>query len=88
MLIKQPKFNLVQKLKSNAKAFLIFEGVLLLGSYGLWRCMNTSQDFRYYMHRHFPSILESYYLVGEKLSGSDQLRRFDYTTWTQECNEH
>lgn len=40
------------------------------------------------MHQHFPSILEGYYFVGEKLSGSDQLKRFDYATWAQECNEH
>lgn len=88
MLTKRPKLNIVQKLKNSAKTILILEGVFLVGSYGLWRRMNTSQDFRYYMHQHFPSILENYYLIGEKLSGNDQLRRFDYTTWTQECNEH
>ncbi|KAL6438764.1 hypothetical protein ACFW04_004633 [Cataglyphis niger] len=88
MLTKRPRSNFVQTLKTNAKIILILEGVLFLGSYGLWRCMNTSQDFRYYMHQHFPSILKGYYFVGEKLSGNDQLKKFDYATWTQECNEH
>lgn len=45
-------------------------------------------DFRYYMHQYFPNILEGYYVIGEKLSGSNQLRRFDNSTWTQDCNEH
>ncbi|GAB1867369.1 hypothetical protein CAJAP_08448 [Camponotus japonicus] len=83
MLIKRPRSNFVLTLKNSAKAILIFEGVLLLGSYGLWRRMNTSQDFRYYMHQYFPNILEGYYIIGEKLSGSNQLRRFDNTTWTK-----
>ncbi|XP_012224832.2 protein CEBPZOS [Linepithema humile] len=83
MLTKRPKFNLLQKLKSSAKAILILEGVFLLGSYGIWHRMNTSQDFRYYVHQHFPSLLESYYSIGEKLSDNNQLRTFDYTTWTQ-----
>ncbi|RLU27160.1 hypothetical protein DMN91_000959 [Ooceraea biroi] len=88
MITKQPKSGFVQTLKKGGKALLIFEGALLLGSYGIWRCMNTSQDFRYRMHQHFPSILETYYVVGETLSGNNQLRTFDYTTWSEERNEH
>ncbi|EZA56806.1 hypothetical protein X777_02657 [Ooceraea biroi] len=44
MITKQPKSGFVQTLKKGGKALLIFEGALLLGSYGIWRCMNTSQD--------------------------------------------
>ncbi|KAH0948229.1 hypothetical protein HN011_004769 [Eciton burchellii] len=70
MITKQPKLGFVQILKKSTKAILIFEGALFLGSYGIWYSMNTSQDFRYYMYQRFPSILETYYIIGEKLSGT------------------
>jgi len=40
------------------------------------------------MYQRFPSILETYYIIGEKLSGTNQLRTFDYTTWLEQRNEH
>lgn len=43
MIRKQSRSGFAQTLKKSAKALLIFEGVLLLGSYGFWRRLNTSQ---------------------------------------------
>ncbi|CAH2252958.1 Hypothetical predicted protein [Pelobates cultripes] len=45
----------------------IFKGIVLLevagvvGAYGVFHKMNSSQDFRYTMNRRFPSVLESKY---------------------------
>lgn len=46
-----------------------------------------TSDFRYYMYSNYPNILEQYYLLGERMSGNDNIRTFDYTTW-MESNEH
>lgn len=40
------------------------------------------------MCQHFPRVLDKYYALGETLSGNDQLRTYDYTTWGIERNEH
>lgn len=88
MITKQPGSGFARTLKGSVKVVLIIEGALFLGSYGLWRCLNTSQDFRYYMRQHFPNILEGYYMLGEQLSGNDHIRTFDYKTWMEQRNEH
>jgi len=43
MITKQPGSGLTRTLKTGVKTVLIIEGLLLLGSYGFWRRLNTSQ---------------------------------------------
>jgi hypothetical protein len=42
------------------KAFVYFEIGAFIGSYLVWKRMNNSQDFRYYMSKTFPFVLEGY----------------------------
>ncbi|CAF0903476.1 unnamed protein product [Brachionus calyciflorus] len=49
------------------KFVLIAEVGIFIGSYLVWKRMNDSQDFRHYMSRKFPSILEGFYQIGEQL---------------------
>ncbi len=44
--------------KSFFKGILFLEVGLFFGSYLLWKRMNNSQEFRYYLNKNFPSILE------------------------------
>jgi hypothetical protein len=49
---KQPKTRLL------VKAALVVELGLFIGSYLVWKRMNSSQDFRFYMRNNYPQILE------------------------------
>ena len=42
------------------KALVYFEIGAFIGSYLVWKRMNNSQDFRYYMSKTFPFVLEGY----------------------------
>ncbi|XP_012281906.1 uncharacterized protein LOC105700548 [Orussus abietinus] len=70
-------------LKSGLKFFVTVEIALFLGSYALWRRINTSQDFRLYMHENYPSILNGYYSIGELLEPGDEMRAMDLMAWQQ-----
>ncbi|KAL6257269.1 hypothetical protein P5V15_012196 [Pogonomyrmex californicus] len=87
MIEKRPQSSFIRSVRNATATVLVIEGVLLLGSYVLWRRMNTSQDFRYYMYRNWPFLLEGYYTIGEKLSGYDHLRKFDHKTWMEKRDE-
>ncbi|KAF7998203.1 hypothetical protein HCN44_009601 [Aphidius gifuensis] len=52
-------------------------------TYIVWRRMNRSQDFRFYMNENFPSILEGYYKIGETISSDTSIRDFDTDTWSK-----
>ncbi|XP_078593674.1 protein CEBPZOS-like [Branchiostoma floridae x Branchiostoma japonicum] len=62
------------------KAVLFAEVGFIGASYIVWHRMNTSQDFRYYMHKKWPSVLEGFYKTGE-MAGYRQARIEDYRTW-------
>ena len=51
------------KPKKLLKAFLYLEVGAFIGSYFLWRQMNHSQDFRYYLSKNFPSLLEGIFIA-------------------------
>lgn len=58
---KQIKSNKLKKsgsLKIWVKTFIGLELIFLAGSYYIWRKMNTSQDFRFYMKNNFPTVLD------------------------------
>ena len=66
--------------KAVLKPVIYFELAFLVGSYLVWKRMNSSQEFRFYMRNNYPNILEGYYLIGEK-AGNLDTRQFDLDTW-------
>lgn len=84
MLVKQPRKNFLG-LRRGLKAFLIFEGVFLVGSYVSYTACNKSQKTRKFLHDHYPlnHFLNFYYTVGEKY-GTGHVKRYDELTWEAE----
>ena len=66
------------------KGFLAVELVAVVGSYLVWNRMNNSRQFRKSMFDNFPSILEGYYSLGEKLDSSNNIRELDSRFWKNE----
>ena len=64
-----------------AKPLIVSEVLLLVVAYLTWSRMNNSQDFRLYMKENFPSILEVYYVIGEKAGHPFDIRTHDRNTW-------
>nr|XP_029508029.1 protein CEBPZOS [Oncorhynchus nerka]XP_029508030.1 protein CEBPZOS [Oncorhynchus nerka]XP_029508031.1 protein CEBPZOS [Oncorhynchus nerka]XP_029508032.1 protein CEBPZOS [Oncorhynchus nerka] len=66
----------------------LFKGVVLLevagvlGAYGLFYRMNTSQDFRNRMNNMLPSVLEVYYKSNE-YAGVYGIREKDLEDWSK-----
>lgn len=60
-LYAQPKKSSVGK--SLFRGFIYIEIVLFVGSYLLWKHMNDSQEFRFYMKKSYPTILEGNYFA-------------------------
>lgn len=63
------------------KAVIGLELLGVLGAYGLFHKMNSSQDFRATMNRRFPSVLEVYYQSNE-WSGLYGTRERDQEAWS------
>lgn len=78
MLYREPKR--VDQLKVG-KRLILFEGLLFTGSFILWSCMYKSQDFRYFLRQNFPSMLNGFYIIYEKVSGDDSIRTADTMKW-------
>lgn len=68
--------------KSFFKGFIYIEIVLFVGSYLLWKRMNDSQEFRRFMKKSQPTILEGYYSLGENL-GNKETRKQDQEFWNK-----
>lgn len=83
MLYKQPKPKGFGNRKF-VKAFIIFESVLAISSFILWSRLSRSQDFRFYMHCHFPTVLSVYYNLYEQVSGDKSLKQNDTMTWEED----
>ncbi|XP_062323288.1 protein CEBPZOS-like [Osmerus eperlanus] len=65
------------------KGLVILEVVGVIGAYGLFHKMNTSQDFRNSMNRMLPSVLEVYYKSNE-MAGIYGIRESDTAAWSTE----
>lgn len=78
MLYRGPKG--VDRLKVG-KNLLLFESLLFTGSLVLWSCMCRSQDFRYFLRQNFPSMLNGFYIIYEKVSGDNSIRTADTMKW-------
>ncbi|XP_023306691.2 protein CEBPZOS [Lucilia cuprina] len=87
MLPKTPKSPFWKFVKSSAKTLFIIETFCFAASYGVYYRMNTNREFRQYINKNFPFVLDYYYKVGEFL-GNSNLREIDSTIWrTQEKKE-
>lgn len=78
MLSKTPKRK--SAAKSLFRGVIYFELAAFFGTYYLWKRMNSSQDFRFKVKQNFPSILEGYYTLGERM-GSLNTRQVDENAW-------
>uniref|UniRef100_A0A8D2JCE7 CEBPZ opposite strand n=2 Tax=Varanus komodoensis TaxID=61221 RepID=A0A8D2JCE7_VARKO len=67
------------------KGLLFLEVLGILGAYGLYYRMDTSQDFRQKMNRRCPSILEVYYKCNE-WSGIYGIKERDHEAWLNNKN--
>lgn len=69
--------------KAYFKLFVLLEVAGFLGSYYVWKRMNSSQDFRFYMSQAYPTILEGYYQIGERLGDLNDIRAYDRKCWQE-----
>ncbi|GJQ74964.1 hypothetical protein Trydic_g9590 [Trypoxylus dichotomus] len=67
MLYKAPKPQNKKFIRSAIAIACVAEGLFFVGCYGVWHKLNTDRSFRKYMHNRFPSILDYYYSLSEKL---------------------
>lgn len=67
------------------KGILYLEIFFLISSYLLWKRMNDSREFRYYLNENYPKILEGYYSLGENIGGLDT-RKVDKEIWKNHKN--
>ena len=80
MLVKRPKGNIFFK---SIKFIVAAEVVLFAGSYVIWRQMNTSRDFRLFLHKRAPFILNQFYSFGKSWNKNYDLEVVDKTYWRE-----
>ncbi|KAJ8008884.1 hypothetical protein DPEC_G00083070 [Dallia pectoralis] len=66
------------------KGILLLEVAGVLGAYGLFHKMNSSQDFRNNMNNSFPFVLEVYYKSNEH-AGVYGIREKDLEDWSKKA---
>ncbi|KAI5710554.1 hypothetical protein M8J76_000675 [Diaphorina citri] len=83
MLVKRPAGTL--NWKRYAKRFV---GIAIVGelaslgfTYFVWNKLNTDQEVRLYAYKNYKIVLDGYYMIGEKLSGSTEQRDTDLSVW-------
>lgn len=81
MLRKRSRSGFLEAIKKSAKILFVAEAIAFAVTYAGWHRLNTNRDFRYYVKENYPSILESYYQLGEYFSGSRSIRNHDELIW-------
>lgn len=84
MLQKASRPGYKRVIKNTAKFFIVAEAIAFAATYAGWYRLNTSRETRHYVKENFPAILESYYQVGEFISGDRSIRNHDELIWKQE----
>jgi len=69
------------------KVFIAAELTALVSSYYMWYRMNHSRSFRQKVQINFPTILEGYYTVGEKLDSTSNIRESDRIAWAVDSSK-
>lgn len=65
------------------KGIVLAEVVAVLGSFHVWRSMNSSQEYRKYMHDNYPKVLEGFYKSAD-LAGYGSVKELDGKQWKSE----
>jgi len=88
-MLKKKAFKEGLTIKKNIKYYVYFEIGLVAVSYIVWKSLNSYQANRKYFHRTWflRPILEGYYWIGEKVSGTDDIRAYDYKCWGIDINQ-
>lgn len=84
MLKKEPISKVAKTFKRGAAVIFIAELFGLAVCYKYWGQVNTDRDSRKYLRDNYPSILESYYKVGEFLDSQNRIRQIDIAYWNAE----
>lgn len=81
MLRKDPQTGgVASAFKKGFKVLLIGELALAGGCFIVYQKLNTDRDFRHWMSKKYPTVLDGYYQLGEKL-GSLRTREEDRLVW-------
>lgn len=82
MLQKQPRSTFRRYFGGTLKFIVFAEATGFILSYLVWSRLNSSQDFRLYMHKNYNWALEGYYTIGETISSDNiKIREQDIATW-------
>lgn len=84
MLTKRPTGGFFNTGKKLLKIGIALEVLGLGATYFVWHRMNTSQDFRHYIHRNFPSVLNQFYNFTELMDSTNAVRTTDFQAWQKE----
>lgn len=84
MLYKSSRPGYKRAIKNTAKILIAVEAIAFGVTYAGWYRLNTNRDLRHYAKENYPSILESYYQVGEFFGGDTSIRNVDDKIWAQE----
>lgn len=83
MLHKSSRPVYKKVIKKTALVLIAAEAIGFGVTYAGWYRLNTNRDFRHYVKENYPTILESYYQVGEFLGGDTSIRSLDEQIWGQ-----
>lgn len=84
MLEKKSRPGYKKVIKNTAKVLFVAEAIAFAITYAGWHRLNTNREFRHYVKENYPSILEGYYQLGERISGDKAIRNHDELIWKQE----
>ncbi|CAG9864563.1 unnamed protein product [Phyllotreta striolata] len=83
MIIKRPNSTFKRWFKRGAVTIIVIDALSCVGSYFIWRKINTERDFRRYLHDNYPFVLEGYYKIGETIDSQSQIRKIDWEHWNK-----
>lgn len=84
MLHKSARPGYKRVIKKTALVLIAAEAIAFGVSYAGWYRLNTDREYRHYVKENYPTILESYYQIGEFLSKDSSIRKVDEQIWAQE----
>lgn len=84
MLHKSSRPGYKRVVKRTALVLIAAEAIAFGVTYAGWYRLNTNRDLRHYVKENYPTVLESYYQVGEFLGGDSSIRNLDEQIWAQE----
>lgn len=84
MLHKSARPGYKRVIKRTALVLIAAEAIAFGVSYAGWYRLNTDREYRHYVKENYPTILESYYQIGEFLSKDSSIRKVDEQIWAQE----